>query len=144
MNIILFLMAFFASVVGAVCGIGGGVIIKPVLDALNVADVSTISFLSGCTILGISCYSVGKAVAAKESAVESRTGTPLAVGAALGGIAGKSLFSLLRSMAAQPERVGGYQSVCLAVVTLATLVYIIFRPRIKTCRVENRAVCAAI
>ena len=142
--LILLLVSFCASVVGAVCGIGGGVIIKPVLDALGVAGVSTISFLSGCTVFSMSCYSVGKAILAGERDIEGGTGTPLALGAAIGGVAGKALFSLLRSMAAQPERVGGYQSVCLALVTLATLAYTVFQPRIKTHRVESRAVCVVI
>lgn len=35
---------FFASVIGAICGIGGGVIIKPVLDSVGILDVTAISF----------------------------------------------------------------------------------------------------
>ena len=58
MILIVFLVCFLASVVGAVCGIGGGVIIKPTLDALGILDVSTISFLSGCTVLSMTSYSV--------------------------------------------------------------------------------------
>ena len=46
-------IAFFASTIGAICGIGGGVIIKPVMDAFGVMDVSVINFLSGCTVLSI-------------------------------------------------------------------------------------------
>lgn len=34
--IIIVLVCFLSSVVGAVCGIGGGVIIKPVLDATGI------------------------------------------------------------------------------------------------------------
>ena len=44
-------VSFLASIAGAICGIGGGVIIKPALDLLGWASVSTISFLSGCTVL---------------------------------------------------------------------------------------------
>ena len=43
MLFILLLVAFFASIAGAICGIGGGVIIKPVLDLFQIAGVSTIS-----------------------------------------------------------------------------------------------------
>ena len=117
MEILVLCIAFGASIVGAICGIGGGVIIKPLLDAFGIASVAEISFLSGCTVLSMSCYSVVKALAAKESLVKFQTGTPLAIGAAIGGILGKNLFSMLRAMAAQPERVGGYQAVCLAIVT---------------------------
>lgn len=144
MEIPVLLIAFGASVVGAVCGIGGGVIIKPLLDALGIAGVAEISFLSGCTVLSMSCYSVMKALAAKESLVKFQTGTPLAIGAAIGGILGKNLFSILRSMAAQPERVGGYQAVCLAIVTAATLVYTLNKKHIRTLQVTNPLVCIAV
>ena len=49
MEILVLLIAFGASVVGAICGIGGGVIIKPLLDAFGIASVAEISFLSGST-----------------------------------------------------------------------------------------------
>ena len=89
---VFFLVSFLASIVGAICGIGGGVIIKPVLDMLQLGSVSSISFLSGCTVLSMSCYSVGGSLLKKERAVDIKTGTPLAVGAAIGGVAGKQIF----------------------------------------------------
>ena len=144
MEFLVLAIAFGASIVGAICGIGGGVIIKPLLDALGIAGVAEISFLSGCTVLSMSCYSVVKALAAKESLVKFNTGTPLAIGAAIGGILGKNLFSILRSMAAQPERVGGYQAVCLAIVTAATLDYTRNKKKIKTMQVKNPLVCIAV
>lgn len=60
MELLFFIISFCASVIGVICGIGGGVIIKPVLDAFGVLNVSAISFLSGCTVLSMSCYSVIK------------------------------------------------------------------------------------
>ncbi len=77
--IIIVLVCFLSSVVGAVCGIGGGVIIKPVLDLLHLETVAAISFLSGCTVLSMSCYSVGRAMLAGERRVSLSTGTPLAL-----------------------------------------------------------------
>ena len=47
MEILIFFISFLSSVVGAICGIGGGVIIKPVLDAADIMGVAAISFLSG-------------------------------------------------------------------------------------------------
>ena len=40
-SILFFCVSFFASIAGAICGIGGGVIIKPVLDMLGLASVAT-------------------------------------------------------------------------------------------------------
>lgn len=144
MVILVFLIAFGASIVGAICGIGGGVIIKPLLDAINLSTVAEISFLSSCTVLSMSCYSVGKALIAGDSLVKFETGTPLAVGAAVGGILGKYLFSFLQSMSAQPQRVGGYQAVCLAIVTVATLLYTLNKSKIHTLQVRSIPVCAGV
>lgn len=60
MSILASLISFLASTAGAICGIGGGVIIKPTLGLFQMASVSTISFLSGCTVLSMSLYSVGR------------------------------------------------------------------------------------
>ena len=103
--LIFFLVALTASVAGAICGIGGGVIIKPVLDLLHLETVTAISFLSGCTVLSMSCYSVGKSLLAKEHSVSLKVGTPLALGAAAGGLAGKPLFSAVRGLSGPPAGV---------------------------------------
>lgn len=58
MGIIVFAVCLAASVIGGICGIGGGVIIKPVLDAMGVMSVSALQFLSGLTVLGMSAVSV--------------------------------------------------------------------------------------
>ena len=57
MQVLVLLVSFFACTVGAICGIGGGILIKPVLDATGVADVATINFLAGCTVLSMTLYS---------------------------------------------------------------------------------------
>ena len=67
MDILFFVVAFLSSIVGAICGIGGGVVIKPVLDMLQMGAPATINFLSGCTVLSMSMYSVSKALRAGDS-----------------------------------------------------------------------------
>ena len=96
--VIFFLICFFASIIGAICGIGGGVIIKPVLDAFGVMDVATISFLSGCTVLSMTTYSVIKSKLSGNSNIDQKTGLPLALGAAVGGLLGKWMFSFVSSL----------------------------------------------
>lgn len=141
MEIIFFLVSLLASIVGAICGIGGGVIIKPVLDFVGVASVSTISFLSGCTVLSMSCYSVGRSVVSGESKVDFKIMTPLAIGAAVGGVVGKILYTYLKGLAADPDKVGGIQAICLLILTLGTLIYTIFQHKIKTKQIKNIFVC---
>ena len=139
-----FIVSFLASTVGAICGIGGGVIIKPVLDMLQLETVTAISFLSGCTVLSMTCYSVGRSMLAGERRVALRTGTPLAVGAAIGGLLGKQLFSFIRSLFENQNTVGAVQAVCLAVITLGTLIYTVNKTRIPTKEIRNPAACAVI
>lgn len=141
---IFFVVSFLASVVGAICGIGGGVVIKPVLDMLRLETVAAISFLSGCTVLSMSCYSVTRALVKGDSGVDVRTGTPLAVGAAFGGLVGKQLFELVKSLSADQGMVGAVQAGCLGVITLGTLVYTVNKGRIPTHNVRAPAVCVAI
>ena len=137
-------VSFLASIAGAICGIGGGVIIKPVLDLFGLASVSTISFLSGCTVLSMSCYSVGKNLISGESKVSMRTGTPLAVGAATGGVFGKQLFTIIKAMFSDANAVGAVQAICLAVITLATMIDTISKSKIKTHQIDSVPLCVVI
>ena len=83
----LFLICFLASIIGAICGVGGGVIIKPVVDAFGLLTISQASFLSGCTVLAMSAYSTTMMVVKKEKGLEVKTAVPLGIGAAVGGTA---------------------------------------------------------
>lgn len=137
-------VSFLASIVGAICGIGGGVIIKPVLDMFGLASVSTISFLSGCTVLSMSCYSVGRNMLSGDNRVDFQTGTPLAIGAAVGGVVGSQIFKMVKLMFENQNAVGAVQAACLAVVTLGTLIYTVFKSRIKTKQIAGKLVCLVI
>ena len=135
--VVYFLVSFLASIAGAICGIGGGVVIKPVLDLVGMDTVAAISFLSGCTVLSMSCYSVIRSVAGGGKTVDVKTATPLAIGAAVGGIVGKWMFDAVSSLASNQGTVGSIQSICLAVISAATLVYTIFKARVKTKDVQS-------
>jgi len=141
--LIVFFVCFGASIIGTVCGIGGGVIIKPVLDALGVMDVTALSFLSGCTVLSMSTYSFLKN---KQSSTSNKTNTafPLAIGAACGGVAGKMMFQYILSIASDQSKVALIQALCLLIVTIGTLIYTIYKERIKTHRMTSAAVCVLI
>ena len=142
--LVFLIVCFGASIVGAICGIGGGVIIKPVLDSFGVLDVTAISFLSGCTVLSMTTYSVLKNKISGESHVTMKTGFPLAIGAAVGGLIGKWLFSYVKSLSSDPNKVGAVQALCLLIVTLGTLIYTIYKAKIKTYEVDSAIVCVLI
>lgn len=141
---VVFLICFCASVAGAICGIGGGVIIKPVLDSFGIMSVSTISFLSGCTVLSMTTYSVIRSKRSGASRIDQKTGFPLAVGAAIGGVLGKNLYQIIKDMSSDPDRVGAIQATCLLVVTLGTLIYTLKKQSIKTKVIKNAVACVVI
>lgn len=73
-----------------------------------------------------------------------RTSTPLAIGAALGGIVGKTLFELVRNTFENENVLGGIQSVCLTLITTGVFLYILKKDRLKSFHVTNLGVCIVI
>lgn len=151
--IIIILVSFGASVIGAICGIGGGVIIKPVLDAMGFIPVNTISFLSGCTVLTMSAVSVFKnfkkakkksANSVSEPGFDSRLAAALAGGGVVGGIIGKSIYQRILSRMAGANTIGVIQAAVLLTVTMGTLVYTIWKERIKTLQITSKTICVMI
>lgn len=141
---IFWLISFMSSAVGAICGIGGGVIIKPILDTFGVLSVSSISFLSGCTVLAMSCYSVLKEKVSGKLLIDIKIGTPIGIGAAIGGIVGKSIFQIVTNCFTNKETVGAAQAACLLIITIGTLIYTIKKEQINTHHITNTVGCIVI
>lgn len=130
MIVFIFLLCFIASTIGGICGIGGGAVIKPLLDATDIMSVPTASFLSGITVLSMACINVWKN--RKRNELELSRSLPLGVGAAIGGIVGKQVFSLLKDTVQADHIVGAVQAITLAVLVLGTLIYVLFKSRIRS------------
>lgn len=144
MNIAIFFICFSASIIGTVCGIGGGVIIKPSLDSFGFLDVVSISFLSGTCVLAMSSYSVLKSKLSKANIIKKRTSFPLAIGASLGGIIGKYLFNYIKEISNRAEKIGGIQALILGLITILTLIYTIYKDKIKSYKIINIYLCFII
>lgn len=135
-----FLICLVATTLGAISGIGGGVIIKPVMDALSGMSVSTISFLSGCTVLAMSLVSMLRS-GGKQAKVDPRKGTLLALGGALGGVCGKWLFDMVKAAFEKDALVGAIQSALMIVLTVGVLIYVLNKGKIRTLQVKQPALC---
>lgn len=135
--IIIILICFGSSVIGSVCGIGGGVIIKPVLDAAGIMSVDTINFLSGFTVLSMAFVSVSKNIRSRVQ-FNKQKATLLAVGAAFGGLAGKAMYQLMIQGFSDSQRAGAVQAGILMVLTVGTLIYTVCKKKITTWHVTNR------
>ena len=139
--LVIFAVCFFSSAVGAVCGIGGGVIIKPVLDATGILAVTTVSFLSGCTVLSMSVVSMYKNMRAEHDFVFDKIfATVIAAGGVAGGLLGKELYERILQGMSDTSHVGAVQAAVLLVITAGTLAYTVNKKRIKTKNLESRPV----
>lgn len=139
--ILYFLICLVATTTGAISGVGGGVIIKPVFDAFSGMSVSAISFLSGCTVLAMTIVSL---LRSRGMRIELKRGTLLAVGAAIGGLAGKGVFDWVKSLTSSDGLVGVVQNVIMVILTLGVGVYMVFRAKISTHNVQNTFLCLVI
>lgn len=143
MEFIYFLVSIFSSIIGAISGIGGGIIIKPVLDATAVISVSTASFLSGCTVLSMSIVSNIKS-RNYDVKLEVKTSTFLAIGAALGGVFGKNIFDQLKESFQNESIVGAVQASLLLLITVGVLIYMKKKDLIKTYHITNVLLCFVV
>lgn len=132
-----FLICFIASIIGAICGIGGGIIIKPALDSFGILDVAAISFLSSCTVLAMTTYSVFRNRWHGISNVKLLESMPLIIGSVGGGIAGKALFNALSASIGNLQLVGTIQAICLIVVTFGTLIFTVYKSKIPSLQINS-------
>lgn len=137
------LICLLATTLGAISGIGGGVIIKPVLDATASLSVSQISFLSGCSVLAMSIVSLISSRGGEAKIDRART-TPLAIGSAVGGVIGKLVFDVIKNAAGNDGVVGTVQSVIMIILTGGVLLYVLNKKHIRTNNVESVIVCLSI
>lgn len=142
MIILIFCVCFSASTIGGICGIGGGVVIKPVLDTIAVMNVSTLSFLSGLTVFAMAIVNVWKNHQSKS--IDMKHSLPLGIGAALGGTTGKQVFQILKSAVGSDQLLGFTHSIVLALLVLGTFVYTRNKTQCKSYHVHNPWLCVVL
>lgn len=128
------IVIFLSTLLGAFVGLGGGVIIKPMLDVLHMHTLSEIAFFSSCAVFAMSVTSTAKYLK-KGVTFEKRILFPLSAGAVLGGFLGNSAFSAALQSAQSADTVKGVQSAALCVLLLCVLVFV--NLHIKTAKLQN-------
>lgn len=128
--VIYFLIAIGATTVGSLTGMGGGVIIKPLMDVLHGFDVQTIGVLSSITVFSMSVVSIGKQMIAKTK-IPFDTAVPLALGSVAGGLAGEKLLKTIVAALQANSAVTVVQNVVLGLLILAVFLYMKNKDHIK-------------
>lgn len=110
-----------ATTLGAFVGLGGGVIIKPILDFIGAEPRMQVDFLSAMAVFTMSVVSTGKYIKNKVSFKKNIIAI-IAVGSILGGFLGKFCMDLLGYIAHQ-ESIRCIQAFVLAALLAAVSIY---------------------
>ena len=138
MEITVFLVCLVACIIGAISGIGGGIIIKPVIDTLGIMDISTLNFLSGCTVLSMSSVSLYKN---RNQYIKLNNTIPiyLGIGASVGGLIGKQIFDIITNNF-YDNIIEIIQSIILFIINIFILVYIVVKDKIKSKNIKSKII----
>lgn len=121
-GLLYFIVIVLANTVGAISGMGGGVIIKPVFDLIGAHSVAAVSFYSAVAVLTMSIVSTWRQI---KNGVQLKYAEVLniSLGAVLGGFLGNMLFSQLLTYFTDDSKVLLIQIVITIVTLLFAYIY---------------------
>lgn len=145
-------IALFASFIGSISGIGGGIIIKPVLDLTGQLPIETVNFLSGATVLTMTTSSLIQNYlrSKKEKKILEQTADDstlasgsrksmnirqvvfLCLGSVIGGFIGTRIFSVFMKQIGNQNLAVLVQAVLILLITIIVIVYQANKKRIIT------------
>ena len=117
-----------ATFLGAFVGLGGGVVIKPVLDVIGAHPLEQISFISSCAVFAMSITSMAKHIRNKTP-IKPFIVLLVAAGSVAGGICGNTLFAQAMQVSGRPELVKGVQSAILAFFLACVILSVVIKHR---------------
>lgn len=128
--LIYFMLAVFATTVGALTGMGGGVIIKPLMDVLGDYDVQTIGVISSITVFTMAVVSIIKQIKSKAK-IPFKTAIILAAGSVAGGFIGQKSLNFIVDALNANSVATTVQNAVLAVLIVFVIIYMKNKYRIK-------------
>ncbi len=140
---IYFLLALFATTVGSLTGMGGGVIIKPLMDVLGDFGVQTIGIVSSITVFSMAIVSVGKQIKSKTP-VPFKTAVPLGIGSVLGGFLGEKLLTFIVNLLNANAIVTIVQNFVLAILILCVFLYMKNKQKIQGRKLDGIFISLAV
>ncbi|MCM1115656.1 MAG: sulfite exporter TauE/SafE family protein [Clostridium sp.] len=116
------IIILLACTIGALSGIGGGVIIKPVLDFFGFHTVEIVGFIATCSVFAMSVSSSIKQIRAKTK-INPKIVLLIAIGSIVGSIIGNTIFDTIFDKF-NSDIVKGIQSIILALFLVFVIIYI--------------------
>lgn len=132
--IISVIVIFLACTVGATVGLGGGVIIKPILDSMSFCTVDVVNFISSCAVFAMSISSIVRHKIQKTK-FDKKLALLVSLGAVIGGFLGNRIFDFALSKIGN-DRIVTVQAI-LIMLFVGFAVFYINKKNPKTFHVKN-------
>lgn len=116
------IVVFTSTLLGALVGLGGGVIIKPMLDLIGNDSVEVVGFISAVAVFSMSISATAKHFQQKTK-INKKIVIFIALGASIGGYIGNVIFDfLMKSIDSQNTK--GIQGLILGIFLISVNIYI--------------------
>lgn len=132
------IVVIIASIIGAIAGIGGGVIIRPVLDAFGYFSTPEITNMIStmCVVFGTST-SIIRHVASKSKIENRKTAVYLGIGAVIGGVIGQFLFQFVKDSSNGDVLIIIQSSILIALLIFVLIYMQLMLPKGKQMHINN-------
>ncbi len=134
LTLIYSIIIFIACTVGAIVGIGGGVIIKPMLDLIGQHSVEVVGFISTCAVFAMSISSSVKHITAKTE-FNKKIVLLVSFGSIFGGIIGNEIFDYAFEKF-NTDIIKGIQAVIIALFIIFVIIYVNTK-NVKSLKIKN-------
>lgn len=115
MSIIYGIIAIVATTIGAITGVGGGVIIKPIMDIFGKMSILNIGILSSVTVFTMSIVSILKQ--RKQSKfINKKISLVIGISSILGGFIGEYILKIFVHAANRQNLVNGVQNIIMIIL----------------------------
>lgn len=136
-GIIYFVVIILANTLGAISGMGGGVLIKPLFDTLGFHSLAAISFYSSVAVFTMSIVSTFRQYKNGLS-LQGNVALVISAGSVIGGVLGNTVFEALLHFFSEERYVQLIQILLTIVTLLAALVYTKYYSQ-KKLRLSNKS-----
>ena len=130
-------ISLLATFIGSISGMGGGGIMKPIFDAMNIHDASEIKVMTMLATFAMAILSICISIPTfKRKKINIKTLIFLSLGAVGGGLLGEYLFSKICNDA-NDAIVKIVQNSLFAFVLIFVIIYLIKKDKIKSLNINN-------
>ena len=143
-GLIYFIVTLLACILGAIVGLGGGIFIRPILDAIGEHNVLNIGFFSSAAILSMAIVSTIKKIR-DGTKIEASVAVLISLGAVAGGVLGNLLLEYLLAFFAPhaADRNVQYVQIVGTVVVLTLSLILTAKSNLRY-EIKNKVICVIL